>query len=865
MGKLSNKIAEMLTRQVNKRGIVVWYDPEKAYAKLVQNLSLPETSVLTYTDSFFRLRYALESHVEFVTADGKPKDDCGVPPNVVVYVPMERAQTSHALIEAETAGVIVEPGAQVPERNSRLRVLAESFFLDVAPEKAAHLARQVDEGLLTLEDLDNIAEEVGSIASGTLKLVFGTASPIELIIEFASSDTKDSKLIEKNALGELRSLIQSELGLDFGGVATPGEARQTLRRLILLSEFGLALPEDARPAPLKTMTLPENPVQVDALKHLCSTWRNRVDFRDGYIEAARALEKAAGITRMDFRPQDVESAETFPCIETRLLLFAEQALLDSKPAQALDLAKNRKAAFWSREQPPLFLRWSALELAAKLMETIKAIRESLKRLNPSAAEMVRAYTQFNEPWMMADRFHRHWESRLLNLDPEEFGGAVEFEKLTAKVRREYTSLVDELNRTFVRQLEATNFEIGGIQHQSRLFTDHVAPALKEGSKTVYLTVDALRYEMGAELLEGLGEDFEVHLEPGISCLPSITAVGMAALLPGAENNIELAAGAGNVTVAIEGQSLKDRQSRMAFFADKIQKGMIVLKLAEVLKLSAKRKKELAEATLIVVTSQEIDRLGEEGDDQADTRRWMDEILEQLRRAVRILARLGSERFVITADHGYLFAEQLDPGMMMDAPGGMTVALHPRVWIGKGGKSGDGYLRVSASQLELGGDLELAFPRGHACFKVKGGAGDYFHGGISLQEMVIPVAILRSKAAKNVGAGGVRINLEFTRAAITNRFFSVVACLKDEGLFSPEEVRVRAIIVSGKTEVGFCAMAAYGYEEGTREIILRMNQPNALTFMLEGDTHSEKVTVRLLDCHTQLELESLVGIQVQLGI
>ena len=511
-------------------------------------------TVFTYTDSFFRLRYALESHLEFVTADGKPKDDCGVPPNVVVYVPMERAQTSHALIEAETAGVIVEPGAQVPERNSRLRVLAESFFLDVAPEKAANLARQVDEGLLTLEDLDNIAEEVGSIASGTLKLVFGTASPIELIIEFASSDAKDPKLIEKNALGELRSLVQSELGLDFGGVATPGDARQTLRRLILLSEFALALPEDTRPAPLKTVTLPANPVQVDALKHLCSTWRNRVDFRDGYIEAARALEKAAGITRMDFRPQDVESAETFPCIETRLLLFAEQALLDSKPVQALDLAKNRKAAFWSREQLPFFLRWSALELAAQLMETIKAIRESLKRLNPSAAEMVRAYALFNKPWMMADRFHRHWESRLLNLDPEEFGGAVEFEKLTAKVRREYTSLVDEFEPYFCPSTGDHKLRNRRHSHQSRLFTDHVAPALKEGRKTVYLMVDALRYEMGAELLEGLGEDFEVHLEPGISCLPSITAVGMAALLPGAENNIELAIGGGNLTVVIEGQS-----------------------------------------------------------------------------------------------------------------------------------------------------------------------------------------------------------------------------------------------------------------------------------------------------------------------
>ena len=89
---------------------------------------------------------SFEPHLEFVTTDGKPKDDCGVPPNVVVYVPMERDKTAHALIEVESSGVIVEPGAEVLERNSRLRVQAETLFLEVAPEKAAHLARQVDEG-----------------------------------------------------------------------------------------------------------------------------------------------------------------------------------------------------------------------------------------------------------------------------------------------------------------------------------------------------------------------------------------------------------------------------------------------------------------------------------------------------------------------------------------------------------------------------------------------------------------------------------------------------------------------------------------------------------------------------------------------
>ena len=156
------------------------------------------------------------------------------------------------------------------------------------------MARQVEEGVLTLEDLDRISEEVGSIASGALRLVFGAASPIESIIEFASGSEKDQKISEKNALSELRGLVQSELGLDFEDTTSPEEARQTLRRIILLAEFTAAIPETGRPSALSTVNLPEKPVQLDALRHLCETWRNRVDFRDGYIQAARELEEAAG-------------------------------------------------------------------------------------------------------------------------------------------------------------------------------------------------------------------------------------------------------------------------------------------------------------------------------------------------------------------------------------------------------------------------------------------------------------------------------------------------------------------------------------------------------------------------------------------
>src|ERR1044071_4053202 len=102
MGKLSDRVCEMLAKQISQRGIVVWYDPEKAYSNLAHNLNLPETSVLHYEDSFFRLRHDLEPYLDFITAEGKPKDGSGVPPSIVIYVPADRNQTSHALVEAET-------------------------------------------------------------------------------------------------------------------------------------------------------------------------------------------------------------------------------------------------------------------------------------------------------------------------------------------------------------------------------------------------------------------------------------------------------------------------------------------------------------------------------------------------------------------------------------------------------------------------------------------------------------------------------------------------------------------------------------------------------------------------------------------
>jgi hypothetical protein len=48
------------------------------------------------------------------------------PPRLVVYVPEDQGRTHHALIELESAGVVMQPGHQPPQRNTRLSLLARN-------------------------------------------------------------------------------------------------------------------------------------------------------------------------------------------------------------------------------------------------------------------------------------------------------------------------------------------------------------------------------------------------------------------------------------------------------------------------------------------------------------------------------------------------------------------------------------------------------------------------------------------------------------------------------------------------------------------------------------------------------------------
>jgi hypothetical protein len=119
---------------------------------------LPETTVLRYQSSFFELRHRLEPFLEFIDDAGQFHANPEIPPRVLVYVPLDRAKTQHALAEAESAGVVMESGGSPWQRNTRLKVLAERVFKRIAPDRASAIAAEVEAGRRTLAELDWLAD-----------------------------------------------------------------------------------------------------------------------------------------------------------------------------------------------------------------------------------------------------------------------------------------------------------------------------------------------------------------------------------------------------------------------------------------------------------------------------------------------------------------------------------------------------------------------------------------------------------------------------------------------------------------------------------------------------------------------------------
>jgi hypothetical protein len=273
-------------------------------------------------------------------------------------------------------------------------------------------------------------------------------------------------------------------------------------------------------------------------------------------------------------------------------------------------------------------------------------------------------------------------------------------------------------------------------------------------------------------------------------------------------------------------------------------------------------KDIAKAPLVVVRSQEIDFVGEMDGDML-ARQVMDTTIGNLARAVKKLAAAGVEDFVITADHGHQFSVRKEDDMKTDNPGGDTLELHRRCWIGHGGSSPAGTVRVSGAELGYHTDLDFIFPTGLGVFKAGGGLA-FHHGGFSLQELAIPVISLRMAPGKPAAMPDVNVAIKDCPGAITNRTFGLKLVSQGDWLL-PEPLNLRVLLVSGGDEVGRAGMVVgceFDRSKGT--LVLPLGSEASIGMMLNNDT-CESLRVVVLDAGTNVVLAQSNDLPVKLGI
>ena len=850
MHPLHDYVAKLLADRLRARKVVVWYDQRGEFTAFMHEVRggpptgaepVPvsidglDARVVEYAGSIFELRAAVEPYVNGETPDV-----------IVIYLPgCARDASGSVLMELEEAGARWNPVLVQLARN----LLLKRYTLGVVDQMLAADRK------LAYEDLARMAEGDGPEPPSILKTIFhGARDSDSMLGAWLTDESHDAAISAKAAASELVSLIRARLGLEPPDSAALPKLRAITARYVLANEFRLDLAWSP-PAALEWVPAPPSAQSASAVRELAA--RLRLDFSYAYPRLADRVEDELHLCDAGVPANALSSIDTFRFEECELLRHCADLIVEGHYQEVLAIVRQSEQSFWLKLDVGRKAQWEAVRRMAELGRESVRVRSELASANGDARSWLTRYTDAPCEWYRLDQAQRRLEAWVATLDDDPD------ERPLGLVRRAYEDTCHLMAASFVDALRASNWTIRDALHQTHVYGEVVATQPKPAA---YFLVDAMRYEMGVELARRLPESAEVSVRPGIAALPTITPVGMAALQPGAAASFSVVEEGNRLGATIDSAFLPDLTARQKYLKARIATA-VDLSLAELLSLPpSKLAKKLNDAHVVVVRSQEIDKVGEAGF-TFHARQVMDTVIDNIARAIRKLAAAGVAYAVVTADHGHLFfAVDRDESMRTDPPGGRTIDLHRRCWIGRGGGTPPGCIRVAASVLGYDSDLELVFPAGAGVFRA-GGDLAFHHGGPTLQEMVIPVVTIRSVVSMAEPRTSANVTVTDIPEAITNRIFTVTMSLGSGQLaFGSTETAVRALLISGGNQVGAVGMVAGAeFDRSTEQIQLEQGRSTTVGFQLTDDT-ADSLQIVVLDPETDVELyRSLTKIPVRLGV
>jgi hypothetical protein len=209
---------------------------------------------------------------------------------------------------------------------------------------------------------------------------------------------------------------------------------------------------------------------------------------------------------------------------------------------------------------------------------------------------------------------------------------------------------------------------------------------------------------------------------------------MASLLPGAQSDLSLGMIGEVLVPTLAGTPMPTIVQRMEFLRKRFGDRFAEMNLRDFVR----KKINMPDTVdLLILRSTEIDSPLESNPEISLG--LIPKTLKDIRVALHKLRGLGFRHAVIAADHGFFLNAQAEAGDVCAKPQGKWINVHDRMMLGDGVADSNNFM-FSAEKLGIRGTFsKAAGPKSMAPYR----AGYlYFHGGISLQEAVVPVLVAR---------------------------------------------------------------------------------------------------------------------------
>lgn len=516
-----------------------------------------------------------------------------------------------------------------------------------------------------------------------------------------------------------------------------------------------------------------------------SDWMHSEDAKDIY-EIAAYVENELKLPQRFIKLQvaDLVETEVFPCVNEVILVKLMTEISD----HIIDVdtitktVEKRRTCVWYDDVKNYY---EGILQVAKMQAFFKEHSAGFHTVEP--AKVWKEYT--TEYYIMDTyyrEFHKSYSESLKNYH-EELSDL--FTHVMEKVEGLYTTwFLSQLGNNWSDACADNLREYGRVlevPQQTDFYRRQVAAS---DSKVYVIISDAMRYEVAASLAEQLQRETQakVDLKSMQGIFPTITKFGMAALLPHKELSVELKSGK-TERLAV----LADGQSTEAPNRDKLLKAAdpasVALKYKDIIGMKRADRQALIKGMNVVYIYH--DTIDEAGHLESSIFTACDTAIEELKNMVRIIANeWGGANIIITSDHGFLYTHSPlteDDKVDKTTESDQDVEIGRRYAIMQKSAQPQYLLPVKF----LGGNTAYdAFaPRESIRIKMKGGGLNFVHGGISLQEMVVPVIeyhFLRNQSKEykknksKYDTKPVEISLLSANRKISNMIFSLNFYQKD---------------------------------------------------------------------------------------